>query len=554
MRHRNGTRSAVWKLALCAVMTVSVLCGCAQHSAPVSGQEMPAQPANSASAAQTEQQTAQNRTTLRIFSELNSKTANTCTSYDEVLGMQVLEEATGVDILWEHPPIGQEQEQFNLMVASQSLPDMIYWNWMSSYAGGPEKAILDNVIVKLNDYLPQTPNIAALYEQYPELKKQAMTDEGTLYMFPFIRGLCLNPQDEIHNYFVGPAYRKDWADALGIDEPRTIDELYQMLTAFKNSDPQRIAYSATQKSTDSTGIYSMCAAFGVLHNFYMEDGVINHGLLSPKFKSFVETMAQWYAEGLIDPDFLANDSNSFKAKVTNGEVGFYIGSQGGNWVSFSKVLETTVPEAKLAVMHWPAGQDGVAYTAQNAVNHIVSGPGVAITTKNTDLEASLRYLDYGYGQEGIALLNYGIEGVTYQVKDGEITFTDAIKQETDEKGTDFVLGQYAFGGISSWSTLQTVPLMKLTRTYPGQYESVFTWGDCSNALIVPPVTPTTDEATQIANIINQVTTYRDEMIGKIIMGQVPMSEYDAIVEAAKGMGLEQAVAIENAALVRYQNR
>jgi len=287
----------------------------------------------------------------------------------------------------------------------------------------------------------------------------------------------------------------------------------------------------------------------------MDGDQINHGLLSDGYKQWVQLMVDWYAEGLIDPDFMANDANALKAKITNGEVGLYIGSMGGNWVSFCKVLEETVPEANLMYMHWPQGPDGVAYTANSTVNNICNGNGVSITSKCTNIDAAMRYLDYGYSDEGIALLNYGIEGTTYEYdSNGDVVFTPEMKKETDEKGTDYALGEYAFGGISSWATLQAVPLIKLTRTYPGQYEMVNVWGDVNESMCMPPLTPTVEEATTMANIINQVTTYRNEMIGKIIMGQVPMSEYDTVVENAKNMGLEQAVAIQNAALARYNAR
>lgn len=541
-------------LLLCAALLCGSLAGCSGNpgsSSPSSSAGSPSASAPASSAGNAPS-SGEGPVKLTIFSQLNSKSANTVTSYEEVLSMQKLEEATGVDIEWQHPPIGQENEQFNLMCASQDLPDMIFWDW-SAYPGGPEKAVLDNVIIKLNDLIETgAPNLQALFHQYPEMYRQAITDEKTLYTFPFACGACLEEETRIHNHFNGPAYRKDWADALNIPEPRTLDEWHDMLAAFK-ANFDCIPYSAT--ATGGNALSKLAASFGVLEDFYMDGDRINHGLLSDGYKQWVQLMVDWYAEGLIDPDYMANDANSLKAKITNGEVGLYIGSMGGNWVSFCKVLEETVPEANLQYMHWPQGPDGVAYTATSTVNNICNGSGVSITTKCSNIDAAMRYLDYGYSDEGIALLNYGVEGVTYEIDaNNEVVFTPELKKETDEKGTDYVLGEYAFGGISSWATLQAVPLIKLTRTYPGQYEMVNVWGDVSEALCMPPLTPTVEEATTMANIINQVTTYRNEMIGKIIMGQVPMSEYDAVVASAKAMGLEDAVAIQNAALTRFNNR
>lgn len=46
---------------------------------------------------------------------------------------------TGVTVEFQHPASGQEKEQFNLIVADGSLPDIMEWQWVKQYPGGPEK-------------------------------------------------------------------------------------------------------------------------------------------------------------------------------------------------------------------------------------------------------------------------------------------------------------------------------------------------------------------------------------------------------------------------------
>ena len=41
-------------------------------------------------------------------------------------------------------------DQFNLMIASRDLPDIIEWSWIS-YPGCPEKAISDKIIIRLRE-------------------------------------------------------------------------------------------------------------------------------------------------------------------------------------------------------------------------------------------------------------------------------------------------------------------------------------------------------------------------------------------------------------------
>lgn len=72
------------------------------------------------------------------------------------------QEQTGAAIEFQHPPTGQLKEQFSLIMADGNLPDLMEYNWLVDYPGGPEKAIQDGVILPLNDIFEQyCPNITA---------------------------------------------------------------------------------------------------------------------------------------------------------------------------------------------------------------------------------------------------------------------------------------------------------------------------------------------------------------------------------------------------------
>ena len=69
----------------------------------------------------------------------------------------------GVDIDWQEPASGQSAEQFNLIVATSDLPDIMYYSWATSYPGGPDAAIADGKIVALNDYIEEyAPNFSRI--------------------------------------------------------------------------------------------------------------------------------------------------------------------------------------------------------------------------------------------------------------------------------------------------------------------------------------------------------------------------------------------------------
>ena len=91
-----------------------------------------------------------------------------------------------------HPNDQQTVEQFNLMIASDELPDVIEYDWTGrsagSYPGGPEKAIQDGVILELNDLIDQyAPNLKKKLDADPALDQMVKTDSGKYYVFPMIR-------------------------------------------------------------------------------------------------------------------------------------------------------------------------------------------------------------------------------------------------------------------------------------------------------------------------------------------------------------------------------
>ena len=89
---------------------------------------------------------------LTYWVALNSNVAATAASYNDVPMFVELMKRTNVNVEFQHPPVGQENEQFNLMINSMELPDIIESNWIA-YPGGPEKAVNDEVILSLNDIL-----------------------------------------------------------------------------------------------------------------------------------------------------------------------------------------------------------------------------------------------------------------------------------------------------------------------------------------------------------------------------------------------------------------
>lgn len=464
-----------------------------------------------------------------------------------------MERRTGIHIKFLHPPMGQENEQFNLMMASNDLPDMIYYGWQG-IPGGPAKAINDGSIIKLNDLIDKyAPNLKKILEENPDVRKQVELDDGTLYMFPFIRtdGAIMNS-----NY--GPQLRKDWLDKLGLQVPKTIEDWHNVLVVFRDKDPNgngkrdEVPFTGTGIST----LGNFAAAWGILNGFYMDNGKVNYGPMQPAYRDFLKTMAQWYKEKLIDQDIATTDGKAFDYKVTNNLAGSYFGLIIGNMGRYLNLMKPKQPNFDLVGAPWPIGPAGKQYTTTDLNRKSAYGEGVAISSKNKHVKETVQWLDYGYSEEGHMLLNFGIEGQSYKMVNGYPKYTDIIFKNPNGLSQDQALAQWAPAPVNA-AFNQDKRYFEQMLTYQQQKDAAFnTWLNADPSLCIPPITPTQEESQRLASIMNQINTYQQEMMAKFIMGKEPINDstWNKYVNTIKGMGIDEAIKIENAALERYNKR
>jgi putative aldouronate transport system substrate-binding protein len=503
---------------------------------------------------QKESTAAGEQVTLSYWIGISNKVAGVVKSYDEMPVFQQMEKDTGIHIEFQHPPAGQANEQFNLMVASGDLADMIYWNW-TSFPGGPSKAIKDGTIIALNDqFTENAPDILATFDKYPQAKKDAMLDDGTFYMVPFIK-----PDRKITSYN-GYQVRGDWLETLGMDVPETIDDWYKMLTAMKENDVNKngdandeIPFVSTTNNGTAEGISMFTGSWGLSYDFFVKDGKIKYGPIEDGFKDYLATMRKWYSESLIDSEVAITDGKQFQAKVTNSIAGSYYGLTSGNMGKFMSTMVPEMPEFELVAVPYPIGPAGKSYNNNAQAVNAIPGVGIGITTKNKHIKESIEWANYAYTSEGDRLVNFGIENESYTMKNGVPTYTDMIFKNPNGLTPTQAVGMYTL--THSGHALYASGYYTQMLIFPQQVESLDIWGAASTELIIPAITPTSSESSELASIVNDITTYKNEMVFKFIMGQASLDdEFDNFVKVLKGMNVEKAIKIQQDALIRYNNR
>lgn len=444
---------------------------------------------------------------------------------------------TGINIEFIHPALGQEKEQYQLMIASNDLPDMIQ-HYGVSYAAGPDQAVKDGIYLRLNELIDKhAPNYKKLRESNKEIEKLTITDQGNIWSF-----MTINSVDE--SAWRGPIIRKDLLDQAKLDIPTTIDEWYTALKAFKSQGveaPLLIPKSGKMPEAQFTG------AYGVGEEFYVENGKVKFGPAEPGFKEYITTLNQWYKEGLIDKDFATRDQNAIDAMAVSGKAGAWVGAADVA-INPYLLLKKDDPKYELTGAPFPTLKKGDKVKISQK-NWLAGGHDVAITRACKYPEEAVKFMDFNYSQEGFMLFCYGIEGVSYKMVNGKPEYTDLMLKNPDNIGFDVLAWKYK---------LHQGPYLRdyrATAPYsPTVQKARDLWGTAGNEGNIPPVTHSSEESKKFSSVYTDLNTYRAEMIMKFILGVEPISKYDDFVSQLKKRGLDEAVKIKQDAVDRFNAR
>lgn len=237
---------------------------------------------------------------------------------------------------------------------------------------------------------------------------------------------------EIGRY--GLSYRTDWAEAVGItEEPKTIDDVYNMLDKFTHGDPDGNGKDDTygMEMTQYTGPWDIIQTwFGVGNGWVEKDGELVPVHETPEYKEALEWMHKIYSEGLVRSDWASVPSSEWGNGTQSGQAGIFIDTLDGgrrNWDYFTNNdVKSVVDDSQLAKMNL-VGPINSKTKATDGYN------GYFLITKDgakteEDLRACLNFLDKMNSVEMRTLADFGIEGLTYTLDDnGDVVMTTEIE-------------------------------------------------------------------------------------------------------------------------------
>ncbi|GIO84229.1 sugar ABC transporter permease [Paenibacillus faecis] len=491
---------------------------------------------------------------LTFWAALNGNASSVVKSLDDIPMVKEWQRRTNVDFQFIHPVSTSNSDvmqQFNVMLASNELPDVMQLQW-TGIQGGAAKMYNDGTIMKLNDLIEaHAPNLKKIIDEYPSIAKQLMADNGDIYVFPDLK------VGEYGKYktFAGLMIRQDWLDELGLPQPETVDEWETVLRTIKEKKgiipftANKNRLFGTKDSSDFLG------AYGLGQSFYVDNGKVKYGPMEPRFKDYLVRMQSWYKEGLIDPDYATNDSKLMDSRVSSGQAAAFFGYIGSSMGTYVPALQQADPAARLAAVQFPVlnkGEKPLFVPAQWEF----TGIGAVLSATNKHPEETIKALDYLFSPEGSMLKNFGIEGETYTLENGQPIYTDLILNNPDNLSVSQAMAKYF---IANYSFIGPADDRYNDQYYtiPEQKEAIkryAEYADNAYRVMMPPVSLTTEEADEFGSIMNDIETYRSEFVTKIIMGSEPVASFDTMVAQFEKMKIGRAIEIQQAALDRYNSR
>ena len=433
--------------------------------------------------------------------------------------------------------ISDSSQAFNTMLASKKLPDIIHGSYTELNDIGKEGAL-----IPLEDLIEEyAPNVKELLDKYPDFRKRATADDGHIYYMPgSLSGLEISALPST-GWFV----RQDWLDKLGLKQPKTIDELVAVWTAFRNNDPNGNGVK------DEIPFFARVGGLNPLFNLFdtqqsgykPEDGKIVYAPVTENFKQAVKAISKWYADGLIDEEIFTR-GNSVREQLLGGNMGGSCHDWFSSTGAYSTKYAEQIPGISFIPMAPPANINGdiVEYDSRSPLHSY----GWSISKDNKNPERTMKYFDFWYSQEGKDLISYGIEGEHYNVVDGKKVFTDLVLKAEDGAPTYMrQIGQTEIGAI---------------RDFDAEYQAMGKEAKAgfdlymSNNYCQAPIEFA--EFTEAENAIKEkyaadISTYADEQRQKWIMGAEDVdATWDKYVKTLEGMHLAEVVEIYQAAYDR----
>ncbi|MGN0107202.1 MAG: extracellular solute-binding protein [Hominilimicola sp.] len=326
----------------------------------------------------------------------------------------------------------------------------------------------------------------------------------------------------------GVSIRKDWLDKLGLDIPKTVDDLYNVLKAFTEQDPdgngQNDTYGMIVTDYLDGPLNNLAIWMGAPNGYGVdENGELTPAFMTDEYMDALNFMRKCYEEGLINADMATYSSDKWNEQFLSGQAGVII-DVADRARRLAQNIQGLNPDAVVDVFGYVTKDENTEPRTLPTTGYdgYYVFPKAAVATEE-DLDFVLGVMDKANEQEALNLMNFGIEGRNYELDaDGYV-----VKKEDAGLVKEYAdLNQFATGIIP------TERKVKYTAEVAEKIDKVYE--DNEQYAVANPAEPYVSatyskKGPQLDAIMAEAKT-------KYIVGQISEDEYKAEIERWKNMG------------------
>lgn len=483
-------------------------------------------------------------------------------SYDDNSYTRFLKDDLNIEVVYDWVASSSDfDEKMILCIGSGTIPELMNVN-ATQY-----RALLKyDMIQPLDQYFDDyASDVLKGYVESggEELKKCISNDKGEMMAIP-APNITAGGINEMW-------IRQDWLDNLGLEAPRTWDELVTVAEAFVTQDPDGNGEADTigilgPSNSDHMnaiggnqyGLDPLFSRFQSYPQYWLqdEDGTVKYGSIQPETRTALEKIQKLYTDKLIDPEMLVR--NDSLEPLLAGKVGIFFGPW---WCGYTVADATLAGEADWRAYFTPLAEDGNYYTHMSdpTSRYVV----VSKSCKNP--EAAIKIINYliAYGKDWVAdgtsaklevSQFYPLWNVYENVDEievstetlekylaGEITMDDVdfsqhnLLKNDMEVVTELKKEPYDDFSLDKWnldSDLAKTNLPRLVSLLVGGNPLV-------NDKYIPVYNAYSGQTETMQAKWANLKKMEEETFAKIIMGKADISEFDTFVENWKNQGGDQ---------------
>lgn len=449
-------------------------------------------------------------------------------------------------------------EKLNLLLNTGDYPSVIMSAGFSN-ADLVKYGSEEQIFIPLNDLIDtHCVTIKERWEEHPSWKTDMTTPDGNIYGIPSADSASVGHGAASYKLWLNTA----WVDELGMELPETTEEFKELLTAFKNDDPNGNGVADEIPLTGANGTWAADPWLFLLNSF----GYYNENLLMLKDDTFTGVANQdyirdglayineLYNEGLLDPAAFTQNEQQMSAIGNNSDTVIMGGVTAGHLgmaVSPNDVERASMYEALLP-LEGPNGYRGTPFTEELQV----SGAAWVITDACKDPEIAIKWADALCQEDMVVQSQVGTKGEQWDDADPDTFGMDGTTPATRKYLEFSTSGEGAVNYKWGWTQRLLEPDWKNTFQVVGDirdtdnYEAFLIQETeklrpyAADVQQIPAFYMTEEQSSRLSQISTPLTDYVKSSFVEFITGKKSLdTDWDAYVSGLENLNYSEYIQI-----------